>query len=236
VRIDVVADENGIRIFNLRLALEDLALPPNARIYLEAYHRAGYRRFELGTVGELKPPADRRLDALPASATPLFRIKVVDRTGSHGRILAALDKIRPEGVDSAPAGGRSLLFVEYDDLGNRIWQLDLNGDWPVLRLNQNAEDIGLAAGSDPRFLSLVYPEVLRQILQRIIHEDQHTDPDCDDDWPSLWLQFACGLPGIGTPPPDHKPDQGRWIEAAVESFCAHRDTLNRFNQSLQDIK
>jgi hypothetical protein len=82
----------------------------------------------------------------------------------------------------------------------------------------------------------VYPEVFRQILKRIIIEDEHTDPECDDDWPSLWLQLACFLPGITIPPQISKPNQREWIEKAVESFCANFDMLEKFNQSLQDIK
>ena len=236
VHIEIVQDENGSRDFNLRCHLDDLALPANAHVYVEAYHRAGYRRFDYGTIGNPKRPSDRRLDVIPRSATPLFRIKVVDRTGALGRILASLDKIRPEGVNSAPAGSRSLLFVEYEDLGNKIWQLDLDGDWPVLKLNRNAEEIGLVAGSDPKFLSLVYPEVLRQILKRIIIEDQHTDPDCDDDWPSLWLRLACNLPGLTMPSPYPKSEQQVWIDSAVEAFCSKADTLKKFNQSLQVFK
>lgn len=236
VHIEIVADENGSRFFNLRFRLEDLTLPSNARVYVEAYHRAGYRRFDYGAIGNPKRPKDRRLDAIPKSAAPLFRIKVVDRTGTHGRILASLEKIRPEGVESAPAGSRSLLFVEYENLGNKIWSIDLDGDWPVLKLNRNAEEIGLVAGSDPAFLSLVYPEVLRQILHRIILEDQHTDPDCDDDWPSLWLKLACNLPGVDAPPPHRKSDQQVWIDSAVEAFCAKADILEKFNQSLQVFK
>jgi hypothetical protein len=233
VHIEIVSDENGSRSFNLRFSLKDLALPSNARVYIEAYHRSGYRRFDYGTIEKPKRPKDRRLDVIPKSAAPLFRIKVVDRTGTHGRILASLDKIRPEGVESAPAGSRSLLFVEYENLGNKIWSLDLDGDWPVLKLNRNAEEIGLVAGSDPGFLSLVYPEVLGQTLHRIILKDQHTDPDCDDDWPSLWLKLACSLPGVGSLPPHRQVDQQAWIDSAVEAFCAQADTLEKFNQSLQ---
>ncbi len=236
VHIEIVPGENGSRFFNLRFRLDDLDLPTDAHVYVEAYHRAGYRRFDYGTIETPHRPGDRRLDAIPRSATPLFRIKVVDRTGTHGRILASLDRIRPEGVDSAPAGSRSLLFVEYEDLGNKIWQLDLDGDWPVLRLNRNAEEIGLVAASDPKFLSLVYPEVFRQVLTRIIIEDQHTDPDCDDDWPSLWLKMACTLPGVTIPPPYPKSVQHAWIDTAVEAFCSDVDTLKKFNKSFQVFK
>ena len=236
VRIDLMRDSNGQRFFNSGLQFDDLELSSNAHVYVEAYHRSGYQRFDFGTVGDRKIPTDRKLKNISDSAIPLFRVKVVDRSTSHGRILAAVDKVRPENIDNIPAGSQSLLFVEYDDLGNKIWQLDLEGDWPVLKLNQHVEEISLIASSDNRFLSLVYPEVFRQILNRIIIEDEHTDPECDDDWPSLWLKLACFLPGMAIPPQTSKPAQHAWIEKAVEVFCANFNMLEKFNQSLQDMK
>lgn len=236
VRIDIMRDGMGQRYFNTSLQLDDMELASNARVYIEAYHRSGYQRFDFGTVAKRKIPTDRRITNISDAIVPLFRVKVVDKSSSVGRILATVDKVRPENIDEIPAGSQSLLFVEYDDLGNKIWQLDLEGDWPVLKLNKHVEEISLVASSDNRFLPLVYPEVFRQILKRIILEDQHTDPDCDDDWPSLWLKLACFLPGISIPPQTSKPDQQTWIENAVESFCANFNMLEKFNQSLQDIK
>ena len=236
VRIDLLRDEHGKRYFNVSLHLDDIELPTNAHVYLEAYHRSGYQRYDFGTVGNREIPANRKLSNFAESAMALFRVKVVDKTTSHGRILASVDKVRPENIDDLPADSQSLLFVEYDDLGNKIWQLDLDGDWPVLKLNQQVDEISLVARSDNRFLSLVYPEVFRQIMKQIIIIDEHTDPECDDDWPSLWLQLACTLPGMSMPPQISKPDQHLWIEKAVESFCTNFNMLEKFNQSIQDMK
>jgi hypothetical protein len=235
VRVDILRDAEGRRFFNLRLNLSDLKLPSNAHIYAEAYHRTGYQRYGFGSLSNPKSPEDRRLTRFSDSIIPLFRIKVVDRTSAHGRILAALDKIRPENVDSRPAGSHALLFVEYDDLGNKIWQLDLDGDWPVLKLNQKVHEISLVASSDQRFFALVYPEVFRQILKRIVIEDEHTDPDCDDDWPSLWLKLARQLPGMGDPPAA-RGEQEAWIENATEAFSGKFDVVAKFNQALQDLR
>jgi len=231
VHIDLQRGDDGRRFFNIRLQLEDLELPDTAQVYVEAYHRSGYRRFDYGTVGRLRIPADRTLGSISTSVTPLFRIKVVDQTGTHGRILASLDKIRPTGQDNQPTDSRSLLFVEYDDLGSAIWQLDLEGDWPVLRLNRAVDEISLIASSDNRFLSLVYPEVLRQILTRILIVDEHTDPDCDDDWPSLWLKLASTLPGMSPPYQTSRVGRRAWIESAVEAFCANFNLLDKFDQA-----
>jgi hypothetical protein len=235
VRVDILRDAEGLRFFNLRLDLSDLNLPSNARIYAEAYHRTGYQRYDFGSLSGPKSPEDRRLRRFSDSIMPLFRVKVVDRTSAHGRILAALDRIRPESVDSVPAGSHALLFVEYDDLGNKIWQLDLDGDWPVLKLNQKVDEISLVASSDERFFALVYPEVFRRILTKIIVEDEHTDPDCDDDWPSLWLKLARRLPGMGDPPA-LKGEQETWIDNATEAFSVKFEVLSKFNQALQEFR
>ena len=234
VRIDLLRRKEGKKFFNAHLSLDTVDLPANARVYLEAYHRSGYRRYDFGTVSERKIPSDRSLGNFSDSAMPLFRVKVVDKTTSHGRILAAVDKVRPENIDDGPAGSQSLLYVEYEDLGNKIWQLDLDGDWPVLRLNHQADEISMVASSDHRFLSLVYPEVFRRILKRIIIEDEHTDPECDNDWPSLRLKLAGTLPGMSVPPGMSKPGQQMWIDKAVESFCSNFDVLEKFNLSLME--
>ncbi|MFC1857672.1 hypothetical protein ACFL9U_06530 [Thermodesulfobacteriota bacterium] len=236
VRIDILRDSNGQRLFNISLQVSNMQLPANAHVFVEAYHRTAYQRFDFGTIARRKIPTNRRLSHFSDAATPLFRVKVVDRTGVHGRILAAVDKIRPESVDEQPADSQSLLFVEYEDLGNTIWQLDLEGDWPVLKLNRNVDEISLIASSDNHFLPLVYPEAFRQILTRIMIADDHTDPDCDDDWPSLWLKLACTLPGMTPPPQIGKTEQQTWIDKVVESFSANNKLLEMFNQSIRDAK
>ena len=236
VKVDLCSNGEGARFFNISLHLDDLDLPDNAHIYIEAYHRSGYQRFDFGSVGARRIPPDRRLKNLSSSAITLFRVKVVDRTFSHGRILASVDKIRPQSVDNEPTDSQSLLFVEFDDLGNVIWELDMDGDWPTLRLNTKAEEISLVASSDNRFLPLVYPEIVKQILMRVLVQDDHTDPDCDDDWPSLWLKLASTLPGMDYPPKAGKAEQERWIDEAVEAFGASYNMLERFNKSFQEGK
>jgi hypothetical protein len=236
VRVDLRRDGDGQRCFDISLSLDGMALPAEAHVYVEAYHRTAYQRFDCGRVAGLRIPEDRRLLRFSETMRPLFRVKVVDRSRGVGRILAAVDKVRAVGGDDLPADSQSLLFVEYDDLGNAIWQLDLDGDWPVLRLNRNADDIGLVASSDRRFLPLVYPEVFRQILVRVLLIDEHSDPYCDDDWPSLWLQLACSLPGVGSPPDRGRSDQGAWIDKAVESFSGNYRMLEMFNQSVREVR
>ncbi len=235
VRVDILADGNNRRFFNMRLGFDGLGLPENASVFVEAYHRYSYQRYAYGTVFRLSVPADRYLNRFPETVIPLFRVKVVGKHPHRGRILAALDRIRPASVGDVEIGGQSLLYVEYEDLGHRIWQLDLDGDWPVLRLNTRAAEIGLIAGTDSRFMALVYPEVLRQILKRIVLENRHTDPDCDDDWPSQWLKLVCAYPEMRPPSTASRAEQVDWIETAVEVFCAQCNALELFNQSVTQV-
>ncbi len=221
------------RRFDAKLHLDGLELPQEAALYVEAYYRAAYRRFGFGTVGAVQVPPMRWLDGIPVRK-PLFRVKVVLAEDGIARILAAADRIVPEDSDSDEDARQSLLPVEYEELGDRIWALDLDHEWPRLRLNKRFEGIREAARSSPEFLSLVYPEVFRAILERALKEGRF-DPDCDDDdWGTLWLRFACQELGRPHPPEDSEEERAEWIEGAVNQFCVHVRTASHFERLLAE--
>ena len=56
VRLELSEDSSGPPTFDLELDLQELALPEDARIWIEAYHRQSYMRFDWGTVSEPKGP------------------------------------------------------------------------------------------------------------------------------------------------------------------------------------
>jgi len=233
-RVRIRVEELGRRRrFDAELALDGLGLPRKASVYVEAYYRAAYRRFDFGTVDDPRPPSVRWLDGIPARK-PLFRVKVVLAEDGIARILAAADRIVPEDSDRDEDARQSLLPVEYEDLGGRVWALDLDSDWPRLRLNKRFEGIREAARSSPEFLSLVYPEVFRAILERALKEGRF-DPDCDDDdWGTLWLRFACQELGCPHPPEDSEEESAEWIEGAVNQFCVHVRTASHFERLLAE--
>jgi len=231
VRIRVRDERDGRRTFDAELNLGDMELPEEAAVYVEAYHRSAYRRFDHGTVGHLVPTVDRELAGIPVRS-PLFRVKVVQRNEDVARILAAADKVVPEDVDQEQQGRLSLLPVEYLDLRHRVWTLDLESDWPRLHLNRRIEGIREAARSGPEFVTLVYPEIFRAILARILQEG-HTDPDLDDeDWPTLWLRFACRELGRPGPPADDATAAEDWIEEAVDAFSARARAAEQFGRRI----
>ena len=217
--------------FDAAVDLEGLMLPASANIHVEAYRRAYFRRFSCGTVSEPKFPQNRILEGLDPDALVLFRIKIVDK---KGRILAGVDRVQPRRTEEEPTGRLCLLPVDFVDLGQSIWRLELESDWPTLELNKNVENIREIARSDSAFLTLVYPEVVRQILHEIIIERDHTDPDTDaDDWMSGWLRFAIDLLGKRQLPPSGesepiKQEKLKWIEDVVEAFCLSNKVLEKF--------
>ena len=222
----------NILAFEASVDLDGLQLPPSAKVYVEAYRRAFFRRFPCGSVSEPRFPHNLTIEGFEPNALVLFRVKIVD---TKGRILAVVDKIIPRRTEEEPTDKQCLLPVEFVDLGQAIWRLDVDGELPVLQLNKSIENIREIARSDGFFLPLVYPEVVRQILYRIIVEEDYTEADAqgEDDWMSDWLKFATEmlgseqLPLSGTSEPV-KQDKLKWIEDVVEAFCSNNQVLEKF--------
>jgi len=223
--------------FDVQFELSDLNLSPEALIFVEAYKRTSYMRFSFGTIGKFTIPSNRSLVDIEPGVIPLFRVKVVDETSQQGRIIALADKILPKGIDEGTREKISLLHVEFsEDLGGQIWKLDLSGGWPVIQVNNQIDLIKEIARSDMAFIALVYPEVVRKILNHIIESDE-IDPELDeDDWPGMWLNFVGSMPGVGSPPSGRdasiKNDQMEWIESAVQAFSNKWHLLDQY-QKLQ---
>lgn len=237
VTIAMVSNPNGPPSFDATFDLKGLSLSQKSKIFVEAYRRSFFKRFAFGTLENPQPPQDCYLGDLGAKALVMFRLKVVD-AGGKGRILAAADKIMPHRLDEAPTDRLCLLPVDFVDLGQSIWRLDLAGDWPSLLLNNRIDEIREIARSDTSFLSLVYPEVVRQILHKIVVEDDHTDPESDpDDWMSQWLNFTSNLLRVRYLPPSGESEpiiqeKLKWVDEAVETFCSENQMLDKFKQAL----
>lgn len=218
--------------FDAAIHLDELLLPASAAIYVEAYRRAYFRRFPCGTLSEPKFPKNRVLEGLDPDALVLFRVKVVDK---KGRILAATDRIIPRRAEEEQTDRQSLLPVDFVDLGQSVWRLDLEGDLPILQLNKCIENIREIARADSFFLTLVCPEVVRQILYKIVVEEDFADAEAngEDEWMSGWLKFAIEmlpskrLPPLGQSEPI-KQEKLKWIDDVVEAFCSNNLVLEKF--------
>ncbi|MBC7091230.1 MAG: hypothetical protein H5T50_04900 [Nitrososphaeria archaeon] len=237
-------DQQGrIRSFRATINSGGLNLPPDARVYVEAYHREELQRFDFGTWGSISPPPDTRLTGLAHTENLKFRVLVVDESGEHGKILAQADRIAPE----VPADRRPILPVEFLDLGQQIWRVEFTGDEgaPLLIINNRIPNIENMAKTDPCFVMYVYPAVIREVLTRMIfidRVDNISDPSVD--WHRDWLEFSRGiLPSEGPPEAILDPtangnseDAVKWIERVVEEFCSSRNEWERYIRLLEGEK
>ncbi|MFA5028121.1 MAG: hypothetical protein WC713_09615 [Candidatus Methylomirabilota bacterium] len=226
-------DGGTARHFEVVLNLTGMELPDEAHVFVEAYHRNAHMRFAFGRVGQVAPPEETLLEDIDPDVRPLFRVKVVESTASRARILAVADKILPIDLGAEPDQRQSILPVEYVDLGQRVWHLDMDRDWPTLCLNKQIPDIRDIARADRAFHALVYPEVVRRILQEIVSQEAADEGLDEDDWPSLWLRYVRErCPGLAAPPTGRgetaKQDKLEWVADAVEGFAASRRTFERF--------
>lgn len=235
IAIRLVEGPRGVALFTADYDLSGFDFAHDASVYIEAYNPHSYMRFAFGAVGVPAEPDDTRLVDMTARPLPKFRLKVVDERERHGLLLGVADKLIPLRPDEDLENRQSLLPVEFCDLGDRAWKLEL-GDWPVLELNHRVEGIAEAARSGGSFLGLVYPEVIRALLHDIVIEQGQTDPEFDDDdWTSLWLRYALTLPGIGPPPSGAGATSRRveWVEDTVQAFCRSRQARLRLAAAIE---
>jgi hypothetical protein len=166
----------------------DLALPSDARVYLEPYVGSSSMRFEFGSVGVPITPERCVMSEVDAGASILFRLKVVDESEVVGRILAAADGLRPEG-DADGQDRKPLLPLRSMDLGEEIWRLDLDKDaGPTLCINNRVPNLAERLQSDALLQGVIYPQVARQVLRYVQSEKASVD-DADADWMNDWSDW-----------------------------------------------
>lgn len=213
--------------------LNRFGFPVDALVFVEAYRQREYMRFGWGSVGAISPPENRELSAFDRPEDILFRIKVVDASGEHGKILGEADQIRPTIVGKADDRRVPLLPVKPEDLGEEVCRVEYDSNRVRLLVNSRIPECKVVANS-PLFISTVLPLVLREILNRaFLHEDSFPDYDDMSDWRSKWLRFATNLPGMDEFDPGFDEDKiVEWIDDAIKSFCRKHSVLTSFNNKV----
>jgi len=232
VSINFIRQNGAVVAFVVnKLDLNDLNLPPEARLYVEANYRTELKRFDFGTAGSISHPSPCDLRGMAYPENLKFRILVVDP--SDGKLLAHADRISPE----EPAEKKPILPVEFSDLGNEIWQVEYEGDEgsPILRINSRIPNIQNISKQDAQFLIYVYPQVIREVLTHMVFVDgvdSTTEPSTD--WHGDWLKFV-RLLGVEIPETLNKDDENfgkeealEWINNSVNAFS------NTYNNKFQE--
>ncbi len=227
-RVTLYLQEEGPASFDVDLTLDDYDLEPSHRVHLEAYRQSAYMRFDFGTVGSITSPLDRYLSDFSSPEEILFRIKITSLGTEHGKLIAVADKIRHRAEGEEEEDRVPLLSVISQDLDDRIYRIDFDGDMPKLVINSRLGNTQSIA-RNPVFISLVYPSALREILVRILVIEKYFETEDTLDWKAQWLKFSTNLPGIYSIPSD--TDENvlyEWIENCVSSFCRIKGIRSSF--------
>ncbi|MGB9759987.1 MAG: hypothetical protein ACP5KW_08595 [Thermoproteota archaeon] len=246
INITLIRDPQTKEIvsFDASINLNGMNLPSDAKVYVEAYYRTEAKRYDFGTVSKIEPISDTKLADFAYRENLKFRVIVVDikgKYGARGLILAHADRIRP----TTGAKTKSILPVEFSDLGKQVWKVKFEGDEdaPILVFNETIPNIQNIAKTDPQFIMLVYPAVLREVLMHMFFVDRlDSTSDPSAEWQKDWLEFAKRiLPGEEVPKSpeeasyDNKEDIEKWVEKVVEEFCNSRKEWDYFIKQLSEV-
>jgi len=222
IRITLRHDEDGVLVFDPQISFESIGVAPSSRVFIEAYYRTSFMRFDCGSVEAFRVPADRRLTEIDGTSVVRFRIKLVD---DH-RIVAVADDLVVSGEKSQTSGRVPLLPVNFTDaLEQQAWRVAFEPSGPVLELNNRIPDVKDVAKNDALFFALVYPAAVRQVLTQILLVDEHEAHEDGEEWWSLWLQWAARY---ASPLPRDAEDARFWIEEVIAAFCRAQKTIDHW--------
>lgn len=217
--------------FNVTLDIDASAYPANAVVYVEAYFKETRQRFCYGSVSNLRPPENRKLDKIDPSGPTSFRVLVVDESKRHGMLLGFGDQFRADTGDD-DSNKSSILPVRQYSLGQLPWRIFFeSGAAPELHLNSQIPNAIGKMRSDPLFQSLILPAALREVLTHYLWNDEDEDSDGDVHF-ERWMAFA-SMFGEERPMGDDPTELNRWVDDIVSAF-SERFKLNEMLLSTID--
>lgn len=237
-QVEIEVFDGSPRTFDALIRLDDFDSAKDAAVYLEATCAGSslISRFPWGTVSQLSPPPERKLQGLEGENV-FFSLKIIDRTERFGRILGYAENIRPlRGGKKTATGRRGILPVELSDgLGDELWKLDFRRTGDVfLLVNDRIPQLGDLVRTDPSVFALIYPTIIRQILEKAIDDRPETD-EPDESWQTLWLRFGKQLHPEQAASPENGDDEEseEWIDEVVLAFCRQHALQEKFQRVLQ---
>lgn len=215
-------------------------------IYVDAYYRNEFKRFNFGNVftlikeNKLTEPEDLSLNDFSNIESVKFRVVITDEQ-SH-KIIASCDKINPKKIAGQEITGNeeSLLPVRYNDIGQLIWYIEYQPDGPELIINRSIKEYRHVVKNNIVFRMDVYPQVLKEILTEIFLVKNHGSQydDASDDWEDKWIRYAKSLNKDDDIPDIEDEDEyeyedkiKEWIENAVKEFSQKFGNINKYNNS-----
>tara|TARA_B100000686_G_C16705233_1_gene925834 strand:- start:499 stop:1275 length:777 start_codon:yes stop_codon:yes gene_type:complete len=236
----LIKAEKGDIKFSLDLDLSPYSFPPDARVYVEAYRKSFIERFDMGPVSELRKQEYSLNSRYFGNEERVnFRIKVTENIKQQeGRILGAgKSTARKNLPKQEPEDEVRILPVEIDDLGDEIFKVDFPNDEEVVLYMNEKLDNPKGHLSDPQFVSVVFPTILRTVLHKIIFFERYVEADESlENWKDQWLNFA--EPFSGTKPyVDPEADTmawKEWIDSIISNFASDQKYLTLFKSHINE--
>ncbi|HVR37893.1 MAG TPA: hypothetical protein VMU84_02280 [Thermoanaerobaculia bacterium] len=230
VHVTLRRGDDGVLAFDPLLSFDGVAVAPSARVFIEAYYRTSFMRFDCGSVDAFVPPGDRRLTDIDGTGVVHFRVKVVDNDANDHRIVAVADDIVVSEEKPDAAGRMPLLPVNFSDaLAQQPWRIAFEPGGPVLELNTRIHDIRNVARNDAAFFALVYPAAVREVLTQILLVERHDAHEAGSDWWHLWLRWATRYASATLP--DDEEESRLWIDDVVAAFCSDQRLIDRWRSA-----
>jgi hypothetical protein len=240
VAIRFLEQSGEVSRFEPQIDLSSYDLPTEAAVIVEAYHNAYLERFSVGTVASIDT-SPRQLTDLEPGDRPHFRVKVIASEGVSGRLLAAIDEVRPDTEDDTGAGGALLPLMRktQQEMGHELWRVHfVSTDERQPELWINTDFRGLFAGiqnQDPKITALIMPEILRQVLSGLVDDGQSwTDEGTLGKWLALAKEFH---PDEFDPWEEEDRENSRlkrneWVGRIVRQFAAKHRFFDRYHEDV----
>jgi len=214
-----IREENGVVLLAFRANLGQYGLPPSARVVIEARRQTTFMRMDVGKVSDQYHLDDEPLDAFGSDTNITFTLKVVSSSSrERGRVLGLAKGLRPNKAKDDRSREGILPFRASDDLGSRVWRLDLTGEEPIVLINRSVGDwVGFAKSRE--FCALVYPELVRAIA---LWEADQGDDDGD---PRPWRKFLRALGYDVSSIEGDSEAKAEWAEDVAGTFSTHHHLL-----------
>lgn len=239
--VRISADEkDGLFFINADLSnlskTEKYELPPQGKVYVEAYQPSIWMRFDYGRIEKIQSPKDCSLAKFENLDGIKFRVKVTSPEGDH-RLLAEADKIKLEDEDENSEDGYSILnVVSKSGMGDEIYRVNFsdNDGSPELWINNEQNKRVVVRSTE--FQTIALPSIFREILTKIIVIYEWDDDEDDTDWKCQWIQFAKTF-SQDSEIPDPKSEQEdcfEWIDEAVSGFAKKLKLKKNFREIWSD--
>lgn len=224
------------RKISVEISSLDEYFPESALVVIEAYRFQISKRFDCGTVGNLKVPNPLVLEVFGTYSLPDLRLLVVNQDEKNkGRLLGSIKTIKIPGSGNRRNSKKSLLLVDIEALGNEIWKVDFLNTGPRLIIDSDIPNIKEDIENNPKVFSYIVPSAFRQILNEIVHSHRlYETDDSDESWIRDWIDFCKKLGMDEDPTEIVDEEKSDWVEQCVRKFCDKHNFLSVLTNDMKE--